>query len=217
MKSVLSTKILTPAQQHLLLNAGLSFVHYNAITTASIDFRLPNKHFDYYVFTSKNAVASFANQYSKKKPCFCVGEKTKLSLENNSFEVKKVFSYAKELVDYIVTNHADSSFLFLSGNLRKDTIPNLTKNNNIDLVEVVTYNTKINPSKFEQEFDGLLFYSPSGVQSFTQLNKISGMCFCIGETTAAEAKKHTDKIKIANKQTIENVLVQTIKHLTQND
>ncbi|GGG39675.1 uroporphyrinogen III methyltransferase [Croceivirga lutea] len=217
MKSVLSTKILTTAQQHLLLNAGLGFVHYNAIETKPIGFEIPKKPFDYYIFTSKNAVKSYVNQYADKKPCFCVGEKTKEFLELNGFEIIQQFKYAADLAAYITEHYKDTSFLFLSGNLRKEDIPRLCENKTLELKEVVTYETAFNPKSFEQDFDGLLFYSPSGVQSFTKQNKVKGTCFCIGETTATEAKKHTNKIKIATKQTIENVLVQAIKHLKQND
>ena len=58
-----------------------------------------------------------------------------------------------------------------------------------------------------------MFFSPSGVKSFSIKNKINNaIAFCIGETTANEAKKITQNIIIANKASIENVLVQVIKY-----
>ncbi|RUA10893.1 MAG: uroporphyrinogen-III synthase, partial [Flavobacteriia bacterium] len=62
--------------------------------------------------------------------------------------------------------------------------------------------------------DGILFFSPRGIQSFLLENTVkNSTLFCIGETTASEAKKHSEKIVIANKPTVENVLVQAIKEL----
>ena len=44
-------------------------------------------------------------------------------------------------------------------------------------------------------------------------NKLgNSMLFCIGNTTAAEAKKHSENIILANKPTVENVLVQAINY-----
>ncbi|MEO0902719.1 MAG: uroporphyrinogen-III synthase, partial [Bacteroidota bacterium] len=67
--------------------------------------------------------------------------------------------------------------------------------------------------KFDTTFDGYLFYSPSGIRSFLEVNTLSeSPLFCIGETTAQEAKKHSENLIVANKPTVENVLVQVAKH-----
>ena len=75
------------------------------------------------------------------------------------------------------------------------------------------YRTHSNPKAFNRNFDGILFYSPSGIQSYLLENKLgNSMLFCIGNTTAAEAKKHSENIILANKPTVENVLVQAINY-----
>ena len=72
---------------------------------------------------------------------------------------------------------------------------------------------ELNLKKFESKFDGILFFSPSGVQSFTEQNRLNSTAFCIGETTASKAKKHTHEIIIASKPSIENVIVKVVKKL----
>ena len=64
--------------------------------------------------------------------------------------------------------------------------------------------------------DNLLGHS-SGIRSYLLENTLGeSTLFCIGNTTASEAQKHSKNIIVANKPTVENVLVQAInnyKHL----
>jgi len=94
-----------------------------------------------------------------------------------------------------------------------DEIPKTLQQENINFQEIEVYKTSLNPQGFSQEFDGILFFSPSAVQSFTAKNKLTGItAYCIGNTTALEAQKHTNNIIIATKPTIENVIVQVVKY-----
>lgn len=80
------------------------------------------------------------------------------------------------------------------------------------------YKTSLNQLSFPQEFDGIMFYSPSGVKSFTSENKIKeSTVFCIGRTTAKEAEKHTKNIVIATKPSIENLIVTVVKHYKEKN
>ncbi|MEL6305878.1 MAG: uroporphyrinogen-III synthase, partial [Bacteroidota bacterium] len=60
MKTVLSTKVLSPSQKELLLNAKVGFVEYNAIEIQFLEVSLPLDE-SHYIFTSKNAVKVFVN------------------------------------------------------------------------------------------------------------------------------------------------------------
>ncbi|MDP5044806.1 MAG: uroporphyrinogen-III synthase, partial [Leeuwenhoekiella sp.] len=108
MKSILSTKKLTPSQKNLILGAGFSVVEYDAIQIEFVDFELPNT-LEYLIFTSKNAVNAFLNKMSKEPKksadikghlslkaeqlgvqdykCFCVGSKTEAILLENDLNV----------------------------------------------------------------------------------------------------------------------------------
>jgi uroporphyrinogen-III synthase len=80
MKSILSTKKLSPVQKDQLLRQGLHVVDYDAIAVTFLDFDAP-KIIDNAIFTSQQAVRSFLEKSQgvlSIKNCFCVGEKNKI-------------------------------------------------------------------------------------------------------------------------------------------
>ena len=81
--------------------------------------------------------------------------------------------------------------------------------------EVKTYKTVLKTKKFDQNWDGILFFSPSGVASYISENKPkkNSCAVCIGLTTATSAKKHFKSVVIAPTSTIESVLEKTIEAL----
>ena len=213
---IVSTKKLQPNQKQFLLNADFRLIEADFIQIEFQHFHLIST-FDYLIFTSQNAVLSVLknenNSFLKDKFCFCVGIKTKHLLEENGFKVEKSFEYAEDLVVFLVENHFKKEFTFFSGNLRKDTIPTAFQKNNIIFEEIEVYKTVLTPHKIDNQFDGILFFSPSAVQSYLKENNISNeVCFCIGTTTAAEIKKDIKNIVIANQPTVENVIIQCINY-----
>lgn len=221
MKTVLSTKILTPSQKELFLNSGIGLVEYNALHIEFLDFQIPTEYSNY-IFTSKNAVKSFLPQAkgldNAQCKAFCVGEKTKRFLEENGLKVVKTAQNAEELAHFIVKNHQNEDFLFFCGNLRREELPTLLSKNNIRYMEIESYRTHFKPRRFDRVFEGVLFFSPSGIKSYLLENSVpKGMVFSIGPTTTEEAKKHTKSIITAKKPTVENVLVQAINYFRIND
>lgn len=212
-KHILSTKILTSAQKASLKDAGLNVAEYDAIEIVNIEFEVP-KNIENAIFTSQNAVKSIQNSKFKIQNLYCVGEKTKALLEENDQKVIKTAKNASELTSFILKKHKNKLFHFFCGNLRGDELPSTLKKAKIDLFEVKVYETKLNLKHFDQKWDGILFFSPSGVQSFTSENQIrNSRVICIGETTASEAKKHTNNINIASETTIESVIEKAIEIL----
>ena len=221
--TVLSTKILSPAQKSLLLNAGLRLVEYNAITTEPIPFEVPRQHFDLLVFTSQNGVLAFSDRLEHNdvsndsirntKITCCVGEKTKALLEKKGYRVMLMSPNAEQLAKSLIKDYGLQRLLLIVGSQRRDELPDALQKSKMDFTEIIAYTTKANPKKMEGTFDGILFFSPSGVESFCSANTLSGLSFCIGTTTAKTLKKYTNNYIIANKPTIENVLVQSIKQL----
>tara|TARA_R110000850_G_scaffold271031_2_gene404899 strand:- start:295510 stop:296154 length:645 start_codon:yes stop_codon:yes gene_type:complete len=213
MPTVLSTKKLTESQRSLLLQAGIGLVEYDAIAIESVDFEVKD-HIENAIITSQNTVKALLNKDIQIENCFCVGEKTKALLEENGYKVKVMTNYGKELAEIIVKEFADEEFTFFCGNLRRDELPELLKKNNIDFTETEVYQTVLTPKKFDRTFDGVLFFSPSAVESFTKANRLENtIAFCIGTTTVAEVEKYTNKRIVATKPTIENVIVQVVKKL----
>lgn len=213
---ILSTKKLLPNQKHFLLNANFAVIEADFIEIKNKEFHI-NKNSSNLLFTSQNAVKSFlenekANDFKENK-IFCVGLKTKALLEKNGFKVVVSKEYASELAEVIIDTFSKESFTFFSGNLRRETLPEALKKANIYLEEIEVYETILAPKKINSEINGILFFSPSGVESYLKENKIGDKkCFCIGTTTAEALKEITENIIIAKQQTVENVIVQAINY-----
>ena len=213
---ILSTKKLMSNQRQFLLNAGFSLVEADFISIDFIktDLKVTN---DFLLFTSQNAVNSLLSNENfedlKEKKCFCVGKKTKVLLDQNGFQVLQAFDYVEELTPFLITNYSQNSFTFFSGNLRQDTLPVALQKEGVIFEEKQVYTTSLTPKKINSQVDGILFFSPSAVQSYLIENNLSNeICFCIGTTTAKEVEKTTKNIVIANQPTVENVIIQSINY-----
>ncbi|MEE9361752.1 MAG: uroporphyrinogen-III synthase [Cellulophaga sp.] len=210
--NILSTKKISPIQKDILSKAGLSFFDYDAITISNLAFKVKNDYQNY-IFTSQNAVRAILNTDYKLKNCFCVGEKTKLLLESNGLEVTENSKKASFLGEIVAKNYKNESFLFICGNRRREELPAILKENKITFEEVVVYETNLNRKKIDFAPNAILFFSPSGVESYNSENEIGdSIAFCIGDTTAKEAEKHTTNTIIPAKSTIDNLLIEVLKY-----
>lgn len=212
MSTVLSTKILSNSQKNLLINTGIGVVEYDAVKINIIDFQCDH-HIKNSIITSQNAARSIFQKDLRIDRCFCVGHKTANMLREQGFNVVETSDYSKDLAETIVQKYSEENFTFFCGNRRREELPQLLRARNIKLQEVQVYRTHLDPVTFEQKFDGIMFFSPSGVKSFISANVLNGsLAFCIGNTTATEAGKHTNKLITATKPSIENVIVQVAKN-----
>jgi uroporphyrinogen-III synthase len=215
--SILSTKTLSDEQRQAFIDNGFDILEQDFIEIENNNFELKNINQNL-IFSSQNAVLSLIEQQGweqfKTKNSFCVGIKTKELLEQNGFKVDVYMDYASELAEIITLIYNKESYTFFSGNLRKETLPKALKQANINFNEIEVYQTKLASFKIskEEKFDGILFFSPSGVESYLKDNKIkSEICFCIGETTANALEKITKNIIIAENPTIEDVIESCIE------
>ena len=216
-KTILSTKKLTVSQKELLLNSGLGLVEYDFISIKPLSFEIKEIP-DNLIFSSKNAVKAILDHPKvsllKKKKSFAVGAKTSAFLRENGFSVSRVADKSAELANEIKEFHKTDEFLFFCGKQRLQDLPSELNNYGIALSEIEVYDTLLTSKKIDRIFDGILFFSPSGVKSYCSENDLwESTAFCIGTTTASEAKKYTKKIIIANRPSIENVIVQAVKNL----
>lgn len=215
--NILSTKKLLPKQKQLLLDANLSVVEDDFIEIKIKNFELTNVN-DNLIFTSQNAVQSVLDNPKcselRGKSVFCVGIKTKEFLEDNGSEVAVYTDYASDLAEIITLIYANETFTFFSGNLRKDVLPKALKENQITFNEIEVYETNITSHKIKSNLDGILFFSPSAVESYLKMNTIKNeVCFCIGETTAeALENRKIKKIVIAEQPTVDNVIAEVIEY-----
>ncbi|MDQ6814218.1 MAG: uroporphyrinogen-III synthase [Bacteroidota bacterium] len=149
------------------------------------------------VFTSMNAVEILVESVPVHPlmpdwKIYCIGGAT-FTL------VKKYWPYqnivftardANELARKIIENN-ESNVHFFCGNKRREELPMLLQQQNIQIEELVVYETIETPQPAHKMYDGVLFFSPSAVHSFFLENKPAGgtVFFAIGNTTATAIKQ----------------------------
>ncbi|MGL2962713.1 uroporphyrinogen-III synthase [Flavobacterium sp. RSB2_4_14] len=215
--NILSTKKLLPNQKQYLFDANIHLIEEDFIKTTFLSPPLEGLG-EALIFTSQNAVQSILQHPKwnelKSKNVFAVGMKTKDLLTENGFNVIAYTGYAADLAEIISLIYNKESYTFFSGNLRRDVLPNTLKENGITFNEIEVYETNITSKKIKSKVDGILFFSPSAVESYLKLNTIKDeTCFCIGETTAeALENKKIKNIIIADKPSVENVIDEVIEY-----
>ncbi|WP_127845809.1 uroporphyrinogen-III synthase [Psychroflexus aestuariivivens] len=216
MPSVLSTKILTESQTNLLLNANLSLVQYNAIEIKPLysPDHFHNVYFENAIVTSQKSVDFI--KPAKIERCFCVGQKTAERLKNHGFKVEVIAEYGSDLAEVITRKYSDSKFHFFCSEQRRDELPSELKSQKVSFEEIHLYKTQPNLKKFHRNFDSILFFSPSAVKSFFEVNSAKhSKLICIGETTATCARKFSSEVYVAKHTSIESVIVKTVQVLKQ--
>ena len=219
--TILSTKILSTIQKQALLDAAIQVVEADFIKTENASFEIKNLNKNL-IFTSQNAVLSILQHPTiedlKQKTVFCVGLKTKELLNENGFTVEAYTGYAEDLAEIITLVYSDESFTFFSGNLRRDTLPEMLSENEITFNEIKVYDTTLTPQKISEKVDGILFFSPSAVTSYLKKNTLTNeKLFCIGNTTADSLRAVLSETKIKNIKTayqpsVDNVIEQVIEY-----
>jgi uroporphyrinogen-III synthase len=105
---------------------------------------------------------------------------------------------AKQLADLIIANGNVRSVLHICGNLTLDTLQNKLMTEGLSYMQLPVYETTLCNIELTKPFDAIMFYSPSGVESFFVKNKINidTLYCCIGLTTAEKLKSINDKVDI---------------------
>ena len=214
MIQILSTKTLLNNQREALVNADFNVIEADFIKTKSNPFQLDEIN-ENLIFTSQNAVQSFLldqkSEALKSKNVFCVGLKTKIMLSENGYNVVAYTGYAEDLAEIITLIYASESYTFFSGNLRRETLPTALKDAKIKFNEIQVYETALTPQKIKVPVEAIMFFSPSGIESYLKENKIKNeTCFCIGTTTASALEGITKNIVVADQPTIEDVIEEVI-------
>ncbi|CAH8282735.1 hydroxymethylbilane synthase [Mariniflexile fucanivorans] len=209
--NVYSTKSFTEAQRLLF---------HEKVTVESSDFikislnrihpRFVKNEIQNVIITSKNAVEALLTNFSaielQFKNIYCVGRRTKRLVEQKIGKVKHFENNAKKLANYLVEFMEGSEVTYFCSDLRMDDLPTILEENNIKVTEVEAYQTKYDGLKVTDSVDSVMFYSPSTVESFVQKNKTEIIAFCIGDSTANEAKKHFKDVRVAKVPTVESVI-----------
>jgi uroporphyrinogen-III synthase len=195
MRKILSTRTL---KEYLIdygrqLNLAITCVDFIETISVAPDltYRAP-ADIDAAIFTSANAVKYFFENYAaheiiKDKRIFSLAGATSDELLQNGITPAHTAGSAITLSQLMVDMGNVKSALHICGDKRLSTIEDKLSQNKIQYHQLVVYETiLITNKKIEEEFDAIMFYSPSGVKSFFANNvlKEEQVFCCIGDTTA---------------------------------
>jgi uroporphyrinogen-III synthase len=209
--NVFSTKSLTE-DQRLLFNEKVvpESSDFIKISLNRIHPRFLKTEIQNVVITSKNAVESLITNYSATelqfKNIYCVGRRTKRLIEKKIGKVTHSEKNAETLAKYLVEYLEGTEVTYFCSDIRLDALPTILAENHIKVNEVEAYQTKFDGFKIDDTVEAVMFYSPSTVESFVEKNKEEIIAFCIGETTAKEARKHFNDVRVAKVPTVESVI-----------
>jgi len=209
--NVYSTKALTESQQNLF-HEGVKVdssdfiqIAINRIKPYLLKSKIKNV-----IITSKNAVESLITNIDVNELQFeniyCVGRRTKRLIEQKIGKVTHSEKNAKKLAEYLVDYIEGTEVTYFCSDLRLDDLPSILAKNNIEVNEIEAYSTKFASSSIDKKAEGVMFYSPSTIKSYLKENNPDKIAFCIGETTALEAKKRFKDVRIAKVPTVESVI-----------
>ena len=211
LKTVYSTKKLSELQKESISHTiGVKDSDFIKIRFNRIPPKVMKKEIENVILTSQNGVEAILNSFTKDemnfKNIFCVGRRTKKLIENRIGKVAYVAKNAEKLAAYLSKELEIKGVTYFCSDLRLDVLPTLLQAKGIVVNEVEAYKTMLSPEKIDDDVAGVLFYSPSGIESYLIKNTTDKVAFCIGETTAVTARKHFDKVVVANMPSVDSVL-----------
>lgn len=209
--SVYSTKKLSELQKEKVsLAIGIQDSDFIKIRFNRIPPKLIKNQLENVIITSQNGVEALLNSFTKEaldfKNIFCVGRRTKKLIENKIGSVVHAAKNATKLAEYLSTELKNKEATYFCSDLRLDVLPNSLKGNGILLHEIEVYKTMLSPIKINEEFSGVLFFSPSGIESYLEVNHTDKVAFCIGETTAVQARKYFKNVQVANLPSVDSLI-----------
>ena len=208
---VFSTKKLTQGQR-LKFQDGIHVESEDFIKTSPnrIPLKVLKTEILNVVITSKNAVEALLTNVSadelRFKNIYCVGRRTKRLIENRIGKVKHFEKNAKKLANHMVDYLEGTEVTYFCSNIRMDDLPKILTENNIMVNESEAYKTKFSPVEVGPNVKGVLFYSPSTVESYLQMNTPDKIAYCIGESTAKAAREHFTDVRVAKIPVVESVI-----------
>jgi len=152
------------------------------------------------VFTSMNAVESLITMLDQQVPewnIYCMGNTTQELIRNYFGEasIHSTGNNAIELAENILSDNEElDEVFFFCGDQRRDELPVKLKEAGVNVEEIIVYKTIPLHQIIDTVYDGIVFFSPSAVESYFQRNKATDatVFFAIGTTTESTIKKYSN-------------------------
>ena len=213
------------AERHIAVDV-LSFIETEVIQSIEIQQEIEAALLQSgtVIFTSMNAVEAVANEIGAQVPewnVYCIGNTTQKLVKEYFGEgvIAGTADSAGALAERIIEDGTGSDeVIFFCGDQRRDELPDLLRSHDIEVNEIVVYQTIRAPQKIEKFYYGILFFSPSAVESFFENNKLpeQTILFAIGNTTATAIRRYSNnKIIIADEPGKENLFRKMMEYFGQ--
>lgn len=211
------------AGEHVLEALGWRFTHHDFIRkTIEIPARLSSSDIHQFVaITSQTGVQAFIEIINRLKlnksdySIFCIAHATKELALSSGLVVLGYAPDAQSLTHEILKHSSVKSISHVAGNLRRDELSQTLLQKGVVVHEILAYRTELTPIKLDTKADGIVFYSPSAVESFLLENPLpKSVCFCIGQKTAQFSKqKGCEMVYSSEKPTDEAMMALISEHL----
>ena len=216
----LSQAIIDVANSKGLFTDVWSFIETTAIETVEVQQEIEHTFLlkTTVVFTSMNAVDAVAAYLTDEQPnwqVYCIGFTTQ-QLVKKYFGAQVIVGVAENaaaLAEKIIEDDATDEVVFFCGNQRRDEMSTMLGVAGVTVTEIVVYETIAVPHVVKKDYDAILFFSPSAVDSFFSVNKIKRetLFFAIGATTAEAIQQYNNgKIIVAAQPGKEALMQQAI-------
>ena len=205
----------------------LSFIETEAIQSVEVQQEIEQalSQTATVAFTSMNAVEAVATYLQEEKPdwtIYCMGQTTRELVTKYFGEASLAATAdnAAELAETIAEEGYTDEVIFFCGDQRRDELPDVLRGNDIDVTEITVYHTVAVPQHIKRFYHGILFFSPSAVNSFFATNKAEAatIFFAIGDTTKAAIQKHTtNTVVTGNRPGKQNLLTRAINYFINRE
>jgi uroporphyrinogen-III synthase len=114
----------------------------------------------------------------------------------------------------------DRKIYFFCGDLRREELPALLTDNGFRVDEQIVYRTILTPQPAPDKYDGIVFFSPSAVESFFSVNTVTPdtRMFAIGATTANAIRTRCDnRVIISHRPEKSTMIRQMIDYFQTNN
>lgn len=174
-------------------------------------------------FTSKNAVSALSVNGDVKNAdwkIYCLDGATREGIKKywGDEHIAGTAQNAAGLVTEIKNTTPENKIVFFCGNLRRDDLPGLLRNDGFDVEEIIVYETILSPHTIVDDYDAVAFFSPSAVKSFFSKNSLKSgvVCLAVGRTTTAALKQATSERILTSEKPSEESVIRMAEEIKNN-
>lgn len=218
--------IVMMTQTHTYQDERVVIQHIPLIKTVrlSLNMEMCQDHYDWLIFTSKNAVKYFAHYLDQLDfdKVAVIGEKTKAYCDSIGIEVHfcpKDFSQEGLLASHPFQKH--DKVLIPSSRRARALLPETLKAQGIFVHKIDLYDVQVDDNAVEnvlrelkdKQFDAMTFASSSAVHAFfkQQPPKLNDFYFAIGQQTLQTIRDYGYEATVADQQTLESMITKIIE------